>query len=391
MQKVCILIGSVVVVTACLTLAAEAAPASATTVLVGSKTPAGSLPVSLGNEASAAIRRGCDWLVAGQRPDGSWSDTNYPALTALPLWALVRSGDPSRKPAIDKAVQHILTFVQNDGGIYRNMPGRKGGGLSNYNTAICMTALFETGDAALIPVILKAREFVASAQHLGDDVYRGGFGYDKSTGRAYTDLLNTFYSVEALRLTAGAEDSRPAGSKKTEVNWEETVKFIERMQNPASAGTNNAGGFFYNPTDPKAGATTNAAGVVTLRSYGSMTYAGMLAMIYAKVNRNDHRVQSAFDWAAAHWTLEENPGMGAQGIYFFYTVLTRALSAYQQDLVPRKGAQPLNWREEVARKVVALQQVDPKTGGFWVNANNRYWENDPVLVTSYALLALEHL
>ena len=32
-----------------------------------------------------------------------------------------------------------------------------------------------------------------------------------------------------------------------------------------------------------------------------------------------------------------------------------------------------------------LQQSD----GSWVNRNNRWWEKDPVLVTAYALIALE--
>lgn len=365
--------------------------AAPSTTLVSAQPPAGVLPVSVENERQAAVRRACDWLVANQHADGSWSDTNYPALTALPLWALARSGDPSRKPVMDKAVAFILGCVQEDGGIYRNMPGKKGGGLSNYNSAICMTALYETGDKALIPVILKARGFVAAAQHLGDDIYSGGFGYDASTGRAYTDLLNTFYTVQALRLTAGAEDSRPAGERRTDIDWAAAITFIERMQNTEAAGREK-GGFFYNPTDAtKGGATTNGQGVVTFRSYGSMTYSGMLALIYANISRDDYRVRSAFDWAAANWTLDENPGMGSQGLYFFYAVLSRALSAFGQDLVPRPEAKPVNWRVAVAEKIISLQKVDPKTGGYWINDNNRFWENDPVLVTSYALLALESL
>ena len=39
------------------------------------------------------------------------------------------------------------------------------------------------------------------------------------------------------------------------------------------------------------------------------------------------------------------------------------------------------------KKLVSLQKFE----GFWQNENNRWWENDPVLVTSYSLLALEIL
>jgi hypothetical protein len=41
-------------------------------------------------------------------------------------------------------------------------------------------------------------------------------------------------------------------------------------------------------------------------------------------------------------------------------------------------------------------RVDPndpneKFDGFWVNENGRWWENDPVLVTTYSLLSIEIL
>lgn len=358
--------------------------------LVSSAQPPGTIDTSLGNEVKAALNRSIDWLVAQQKDDGSWSDANFPALTALPLQAILRGEHPKKKDVVDKAVKYILSCVQKDGGIYKEQEGRKGGGLSNYNTAICMTALHAVGDPALKKVIQDARKFVAGAQYMGDDVYKGGFGYDKQTERAYTDLLNTYYSAEAMKATADVEDSRPATEKKVDIDWNETVKFLEKMQNKTESGNENAGGFFYNPTDPKAGTTTNKPGVVIFRSFGSMTYAGMLALIHANVARDDVRVRSAFEWAAKHWTLEENPGMGPQGVYFFYEVLTKCLAAYGQDLIPVKDKQPINWKAEVAKKLVSLQRIDDKTGqGYWKNDVNRYWEDNAVLVTAYTALALE--
>jgi squalene-hopene/tetraprenyl-beta-curcumene cyclase len=47
--------------------------------------------------------------------------------------------------------------------------------------------------------------------------------------------------------------------------------------------------------------------------------------------------------------------------------------------------QRLNWRKELALRLLNLQQRD----GSWVNDNGRWWERDPALVTSYAVLALE--
>ena len=378
---------AVFVLTAINVLAAEA-PVT----LSSPEQPAGRLDESLANEVEAAIDRGLDWLAANQKEDGSWSNAGFPALTALPLWAFANSTHPRRDEVMQRATSFILSCRREDGGIYRNIPDRKGGGLSNYNTAICMTALHATGQRSLVPVIQKAREFIAGGQHFGDDEYRGGFGYDRSTGRAYTDLLNTVYAVQAMRLTQDVEDQRPAGEKPVDIDWKETVKYIEKMQNKPAAGVADAGGFFYKPGESKAGATTNAAGVVVFRSYGSITYAGLMALVYANVSREDVRVRSAFDWAGRHWSLEENPGMGAQGLFFFYSVITRSLTAYGADLVPRPDNTTVDWRSALAEKLVSVQKIDPKTGhGHWVNDSGRFWEADPVLATSYSLLALLQL
>ena len=358
--------------------------------LISSKQPPGTIHRSLANEVDAAIDRGLGWLAALQNEHGAWSNTNFPALTALPVMALLQSSQPRYRETVDKGVKYIRSCVRDDGGIYREAQGRKGGGLSNYNTAVCMTALHADADPTFVPIIQRARKFIAGSQHFGDDIYTGGFGYDRATKRPYTDLLNTCYAVEAMRLTQDVEDLRGRTEKRVDIDWSRTVEFIERMQNKPEAGEENSGGFFYNPTDPKAGATTNDAGAVVFRSYGSITYAGLLALIYANISPDDTRVRSAFDWSAKHWSLNENPGMGKQGLYFFYNVLTKALCACGRDLIPLKDGSLLNWREEVAKKLVELQRIDPDTGyGYWVNDAGRFWENDRVLATSYCLLALE--
>lgn len=133
------------------------------------------------------------------------------------------------------------------------------------------------------------------------------------------------------------------------------------MQNKPESGPDNAGGFFYNPTDPKAGTVTNADGVVVFRSFGTMTYAGTLALVFADVSREDTRVRSALKWAERHWTLDENPGMGQAGRFFFYQILARALSATGHDTIALQDGSSLNWREALARKLLELQRVDPAT------------------------------
>jgi squalene-hopene/tetraprenyl-beta-curcumene cyclase len=348
--------------------------------------------ISMTHEINAAINRAFDWLSTQQKENGAWSNDQFPALTALPAWSFIRSTHPKRTETVPKAINFLKSCVQPDGGIYIPVAGRKGGGLSNYNTAICMTTLHAANDPALTRTVLDARAFVAKGQHTGDDEYRGGFGYDKSTDRAYADLMNTLYATEALRLTQDIEDQRPADEARPAVDWKAAATFISSMQNTPAAGEADAGGFYYKPGESKAGTTTNANGSVVFRSYGSITYAGMLSLVYAGVDRDDPRVRSAFDWAARHWSLDENPGMGMDGVFFFFNVLTRSLSAYGADHIPRPDQPPVNWRKEVAARLLQNQTIDPATGsGFWRNETGRYWENDPVLVTAYCIIALQHI
>ncbi len=341
-------------------------------------------------EVDVAIDRALDWLAARQRDNGTWSNEQFPALTALPAWAFIRSEHPERERVVSAAVKALLTSVQPDGGIYREVEGRRGGGLGNYNTAISMTVLHALGDPQLAPVILNARTFVANSQHTGDDIYHGGFGYDAQTMRPYADLMNTMYALEALRYTAEVEELRPAGEPRATIDWEAAAAFISRIQNLENVPPDQEGGFFYKPGESKAGTLETDDGRIVFRSYGSMTYTGLLSLIYAGVDRDDHRVRSAFDWSVRHWSLDENPGMGMEGYFFFFNVLSRSLNAYGADWIPQDGQDAVNWRRETALRLVRMQRIDPDTGhGFWLNEDGRFWENDPLLVTAYALLALQ--
>ena len=357
--------------------------------LVTKQTTSGAIDLSTAKEADAAVTRALDWLAAQQKPDGSWSEGSFPALTALPCWAFAMSNHPRKAEITAKAAQFILSCVQPDGGIYRKIPG-KGGGLSNYNTSLCMAALQQLNDPKFAPVILNARKFVAAGQHFGDDMYKGGMGYDQATGRAYADLSDSVVAYEAMRMTQGTEDLRDKSEKRVDLDWEAAQHYLARVQNKASAGTNEAGGFGYRPDESKAGTTTNKEGIVVFRSYGSMTYAGLLSLIYADVKKNDPRVLSAFDWAVKHWTLDENPGMKDEGLFYFYNVLSKSLATFGREDILVKGKNPVFWRKAIVEKLISLQKVDSKTGhGYWVNGNNRFWEANDILVTSYTLIALE--
>ena len=129
---------------------------------------------------------------------------------------------------------------------------------------------------------------------------------------------------------------------------------------------------------------TNANGKVALRSYGSISYAGLLSYIYADVKKSDPRVQAVMEWLKSNYSLEENPGMGAQGFYYYLHLMTKALNTADVDTFDTKNGK-VDWRREVAMRLINLQKAD----GSFQNDNGRWWEKDPNLVTAYAVMSLE--
>mgnify|MGYP000618033566 FL=1 len=146
------------------------------------------------------------------------------------------------------------------------------------------------------------------------------------------------------------------------------------------------GGFVYRPgvasaKDAKSAAFDKAE---PPKAYGSMPYAGMQSLIYANVDKNDPRVKLALKWLENSYNLDENPGMGVQGLYYYYQAMSKALSALGIDYLTLEDGRKVDWRDELANKLISIQKSD----GSWVNTNNRWWEADPVLVTAYCVLSL---
>ena len=330
-------------------------------------------------QAKAALNNGFTWLRAAQSPDGSWSDKRFPGMSALALWAMANAALPENSAAAQKAETYLVACAQPDGGIYVPIPNRRGGGLGNYNTCLCLTALHAAGAKERhASVLLAARAYIASTQIETNGLHEGGFGYDKSSPREYTDLNNTLYAIDAMRLTQDVEEMRPSNQKKVDINWNAAKQYVLSMQQTQGE---DEGGFLYNREVPRAKQDETRP---QLKAYGSMTYAGLLAMLHCQLSRDDPRVRSVYQYIGKHWTLDENPGQGNQGLYFYYDILARALTAAGIEQLTLADGTLMDWKEALAKALISRQQND----GSWVNDNNRFWEADPVLSTSYALLAL---
>ncbi|MBO5437097.1 MAG: hypothetical protein J6A23_05500, partial [Thermoguttaceae bacterium] len=122
----------------------------------------------------------------------------------------------------------------------------------------------------------------------------------------------------------------------------------------------------------------------SLSTYGSMTYTGFKSLIYAGLTKEDKRVQTALAWLTDRYSVTENPGQGEAGLFYYYIAMSRALTAYGVDTFADANGTVHDWRAEIVEQLLARQQED----GSWVNTNRRWMENNPVLVTGYALMVL---
>jgi squalene-hopene/tetraprenyl-beta-curcumene cyclase len=191
----------------------------------------------------------------------------------------------------------------------------------------------------------------------------------------------------AMRQTQIVEDLR-VSTEKVDLNWELALKYVAKLQDNDQKDNDNYGGFGYESTGARGGVTENKSdGKLKLRGFGSMTYAGLESMIYAQVDRSDPRVRSALQWAARHWSVDENPGMGTKGLFYYYNVMGKALSICGvETLSVDAGGKAITWKEEIIGKLASMQKED----GRWVNDDGSFWENDPMLVTAYSVLTLEY-
>lgn len=357
-------------------------------------------------------RTGADFLVRSQDKQGAWGITMpqkpggepvYHAdvgITALSLYALAKCPDRARyQGPIDKGVAFLMTRRRPDGSF-----ADPDGMLVNYKTSVALLALGEVDGKKYLKEIAGAKEAIVKSLNVEQADVRnyGGAGYVPGEKGRGADLNNTVFAAEAIRR---AEE---LGIEVDPRIYEALETYVTRVQNLEM--TNDAlkevgravrpedkGGFAYRVEESKANEgkpIVLADGRKIYPSYGSMTYAGLLSFIYARVAGDDPRVQAAWQWIEKNYTLDQNPGMavprnptkGQEGLYYYYHTFAKAGARYgKETLKDAKGVEH-RWAEELGEKILSLQQED----GSWINEHDRWYEGSKPLVTSYILVALDY-
>jgi squalene-hopene/tetraprenyl-beta-curcumene cyclase len=355
--------------------------------------------------AKAAYEKGLAYLVGQQTEEGAWPAMTrekelkpHVGISGLALYALSHAPDAYKTKYADvlkKGAEYIVKH-QNEDGSFSDPWGY----MKNYTTSVAVMSLSGYGETYK-EQIDKAVKYLTDSQ-VKEGLHEGGFGYgDLSPGkdkpRDYADLSNTGLSLEALRA-AGVDP-------KSEV-FQRALKFVESCQNRTEneeitrkleaegIGRTDDGDFIYKPDESKAG-DYEKDGKKYFKGYGSMTYMGLKSFIYAGVDKDDPRVQAAIHWVKQNFTLDENPGLrtderpelGQQGLYYYYFTFAKALAVYGDDVITDTAGDKHDWGQALATKLASLQQDD----GSWINAEDRWYEGDPRLVTAYALMAYNEL
>jgi squalene-hopene/tetraprenyl-beta-curcumene cyclase len=274
----------------------------------------------------------------------------------------------------------MLKFQKPDGGIYDET------GLNNYTTSIALMVLVKADPKAYAGAIEKAKTYLI--QHQWDETesidkanpWYGGAGYGR---HERPDMSNEGFFLEAMHQ---------AGVPKDDPLWAKAVLFVSRSQDRSESndktfpGT-DSGGIIYSPHkggESKAGTVDLPDGRKGLKAYASMTYAGFKSFVYAGLARDDPRVVAALDWIRKHWSFEENPELGQQGLYYYYMTAGQALKAWGEDVIRDAARREHRWKEELTDALLRRQKED----GSWANPADRWFEGQPPIPTSYAIIAL---
>lgn len=334
---------------------------------------------TVGEMADRAIR----FLQTRQQPNGSFSPESGPGVTALVTTSILRHGRSPDDPFVAASLNYLQGFVQPTGGIHAPESNYQ-----NYETCLAILCFKEANRDGRYDSLLKnAEAFVKKIQWNGDEGLEssneafGGAGYGS---HKRPDLSNTSFLIDALHALGNDENDEAV---------QQALIFVSRCQNLESphnqtehAGKIGDGGFYYSAAaggSSQAGTDANGG----LRSYASMTYAGLKSMIFAGVDADDPRVKAAVSWLSRHYDLESNPGMGSSGLYYYYHTFAKALDALGADTFVDKDGTAHVWRDELRAELASRQRPD----GSWLNDDKRWLESNPDLVTGYALLALAYV
>lgn len=331
------------------------------------------LDPKLVSKTKKAVDHGLNFLRKKQEKNGSYG--NHVGLTSMVLLAFAeshRNYKLDEGPFISGAAEWVVQQARADGAI-------TGDATPTYNTALAIMALDALDGKKYKKQIEGGQRFLVKFQsdeaqkYKKSDKFYGGIGYG---GDERPDLSNLQYALEALKKT----DYDP----KSDV-WAKAEMFVNRCQNRSEsndqAWAGDDGGFIYAPGQSPAG---EKGGKFT--SYGAMSFAGLKSLMFTRAKKNDPRVNAVMGWISKNYGFSKHPGMGTTSYYYYLQTAAGALEAYGEAKIKDAKGRKRSWTLDLINQLLSMQAKD----GSWKNDNPKYWEGNPVLATTRAVISINH-
>jgi squalene-hopene/tetraprenyl-beta-curcumene cyclase len=362
-----------------------------------------------------AYGRAGDWLVSQQDKSGAWKqgppgkEMPSVAYTSLMVAAFARAPKDLReryRKAIDAGAAFIVSKRNEDGSFGE---GPTGAFLKTYTTAIALMALSAADREKYADPVRGAQAYLKQNQ-LKEGLDRGGSGYGDDEPskdgmkKTIANLSTTGFTAEALH---------DSGLPREDQFWKLVVEFVRKCQNNTEVNTDKEfveklkavglsvgddGGLYYSPVPDKGVHKAGTVKVIdkeVIQSYGSMTYEGIKTYLFAGLKKDSPEVKAAIDWVRKNYSVEAHPGFPydsqkrnhLRGLFYYYLVFSRAMDAIAERPFRTFDGKEHDWPVELGEQLLKSM----KDGKMWVNENAAWWENDPLLVTSYVLNTLDIL
>ena len=345
----------------------------------------------------AAIESGLDYLISKQSPkDGGWHSQQYGQLkqgaasSGLVIYCISHTPESllkERQTEIARAKGFVRRRIQKEGCV-----GNQDGSLDYpvYATAMLLTAHLKMdlgisdADARRMLNYLLTSQCSKQNGFAKGNVNSGGWDILGQSGPTFgktpgANVSVTFYATEAIKQF---EDQNPKDQEPRSRMVQENAKQWGLRISQESGD----GGFYFSAikSSPLNKAGAKHSGVPN--SYGSATHDGIGILLNTGTELKNSQLQKSIEWTNRNSDLIV-PGFEKQGkdaiwpnaLQYYY------LAAYSRNISTMRDS------KSRANKIITHLLQAQKKNGSWQNRASNMREDDPLIATSFALIALCNL
>jgi len=368
-----------------------------------------------------AVKKGVEYLFNQQSADGIWHSPNYgnlkggAGISALVLYAISHTS-PAYWKLQKSELQKCITELEKNVSKHGYIANVDGPDYSNYGSAMFLFAVDNLGieikektRATLVEYLIRAQLDEDEGFKKTADNYGGWDLTGWMTGKRPTTGSNISVSASVLEtLRQQRERIRDISEEKIKPEQTELARKIDACLGKAKLWVQRCraddGGFFFHPEQKHHG---NKAGWSDkenqkAKPYGSATADGFRCLIalddpsVPAKDSEEKRKLNKLIWETAEWLEQKHqtqpkvvPGFDdaekesswAHGLKFYFWMSTgKSVSHF-----PWAKYKAASQRQATYTKLIEQLQKDD---GHWENPNARMREDDPIIATSFAIIAL---